>query len=297
MTVFSAPKPFTDPHIAVIQHNALGSWKALGPSVSVALVGSEAGMCEAAAEHGVPQFDDVRRSPEGTPLVSSIFELGREAADSPYMAYINGDIVLFPDLLEAVDCLEALLPDRPFLMIGRRWDLDVTERLDFSDGWEQRLRDEVARRGVLHRPAGSDYFVYPRSAFADVPDFAIGRAGWDNWMIYHARRMGWPVIDGTPSVTIIHQSHDYSHLPGGRPHYDHEESRKNMALAGGLAAMYMVLDSTHELRDGELRRPALDRMRLVRAIERTLMPPDGRLRGPRGALARKFRRMRRNLYG
>ena len=32
-----------------------------------------------------------------------------------------------------------------------------------------------------------------------MPDFAIGRAGWDNWMIYHARQQGWPVIDGTPS--------------------------------------------------------------------------------------------------
>ena len=297
LTVFSAPKPFTNPHIAVIQHNALASWKALGPDVAVALVGNEAGMSEAAAEHDIPVFDSVRCSPEGTPLVSSIFELGREAADSPFLVYVNGDILLLPDLLLAVDRLGARLPGRPFLMIGQRWDLDVITRLDFSSGWEARLRDDIARRGALHRPAGSDYFVFPRAAFTALPDFAIGRAGWDNWMIYHARQEGWPVIDGTPSVTIVHQNHDYSHLPGGRPHYDHEESRKNMALAGGLAAMYMVLDATLELRNGELRRPAINRMRLVRAIERLLMPPDGRLRGPRGALARKFRRMRRNLYG
>jgi len=39
ITLFSAPKPFTNPHIALIQRNALASWRALGPEVSAALVG------------------------------------------------------------------------------------------------------------------------------------------------------------------------------------------------------------------------------------------------------------------
>jgi hypothetical protein len=130
-----------------------------------------------------------------------------------------------------------------------------------------------------------------------MPDFAIGRAGWDNWMIYHARQQGWPVIDGTPDVMILHQNHDYSHLPGGKPHYDHQESQENMARAGGLANMYMVLDADRQLKDGRVQRPSLTTTRLVRSVERWLMPKDGSLRGRRGALARRFRRMRRKLYG
>ena len=31
LTIFTAPKPFTDPHINLIQRNALRSWLALGP--------------------------------------------------------------------------------------------------------------------------------------------------------------------------------------------------------------------------------------------------------------------------
>lgn len=296
LSVFSAPKPFTNPHIAVIQHNAFESWRALGPETAAYIVGQEAGLAEAAAEHGLPLLPAVRRNESGTPLVSSIFELARQADDSPYLAYVNGDILLLPDLLTSLQILAAELGRRPFLLIGQRWDLDVTERLDFSPGWDVRLRAEVARRGRLHRPAGSDYFVFPRAAFTDMPDFAIGRAGWDNWMIYHARHMGWPVIDGTPEVMIVHQNHDYSHLPGGRPHYDLEESHHNTALAGGPAHMYMVLDSTWQLQGGRLRRAPLNGLRLLRAIERTLMPPDGRLRGPRGAIARRFRRLRRRYY-
>jgi hypothetical protein len=148
----------------------------------------------------------------------------------------------------------------------------------------------------LHRPAGSDYFVFPRSAFAKIPDFAIGRAGWDNWMIYHARQQGWPVIDSTPSVMIVHQSHDYSHLPGSKPHYDLQESQQNMALAGGNAHMYMVLDADRQLVDGRLKPPSLTAPRLVRAVERRLMPSDGKLRGVRGTLTRGLRRLRRRLY-
>jgi hypothetical protein len=296
LTVFSAPKSFTNPHIAIIQRNAIQSWQRLGPQVDPLLVGEEPGMADVAAEYGVRLLTSVLRTDTGTPLVNSIFALARQASDSPFLAYVNGDILLLPDLVEAT-CQIAGQVSGPFLLIGQRWDLDVLDPLDFSPGWGQRLRSEVELRGRLHRPAGSDYFVFPRSAFLDMPEFAIGRAGWDNWMIYHARQQGWPVIDGTPSVMIVHQSHDYSHLPGGRPHYDHHESQQNMAIAGGQANMYMVLDADRQLKDGRVQRPPLTVTRLVRLVERGLMPRDGGMRGARGALARRFRRMRRKLYG
>ena len=296
LTVFSAPKPFTNPHIAIIQRNAIQSWLCLGSEVEALLVGEEPGMAEAAEEYGVRLLTDVLRTETGTPLVSSIFALARQASESPFLAYVNGDILLLPDVIEATRLIAAQVSG-PFLLIGQRWDLDVLELLDFSPGWELRLRADVQTRGQLHRPAGSDYFVFPRSAFLEMPEFAIGRAGWDNWMIYHARQQGWPVIDGTPSVMIVHQSHDYSHLPGGRPHYDHQESQQNMAKAGGLANMYMVLDADRQIKDGRVQRLPLTLTRLVRLVERGLMPKDGSLRGARGGLTRRFRRMRRKLYG
>jgi hypothetical protein len=94
---------------------------------------------------------------------------------------------------------------------------------------------------------------------------------------------------------IVHQDHDYSHLPEGEPHYDQEESQSNMSLAGGLKHMYMVLDADYQLAGGRIRRPPLSLPRLLRSIERRLMPGSGGMRGKRGALARRFRRMRRKL--
>jgi hypothetical protein len=305
LSIFSAPKPFTDPHVATIQRNAIQSWLHLGPEVAVLLVGEETGLAEVAARAEVPLLSQVRRNAAGTPLVSSIFDLARQASDSPFLAYVNADILLITDIVQATQRIPAILATqpglgsasaRPFLLIGQRWDLDVTQPLDFSTGWEQRLRDEIVARGKLHPPAGSDYFIFPRFIFTDMPDFAIGRAGWDNWMIYFACQQGWPVIDGTPSIKIVHQNHDYSHLPGGKPHYNLEESRQNMAMAGGLANMYMVLDANYQFANGRLRSPVWTPQRAVRTVERWLMPKDGQLRGARGALTRRFRRLRRKLY-
>jgi len=48
ITIFTAPKPFSDPHINIIQRNAVRSWKMLGPDAEVLLIGDENGIKEEA---------------------------------------------------------------------------------------------------------------------------------------------------------------------------------------------------------------------------------------------------------
>ena len=265
ITLFSAPKPFTDPHIATIQHNAIKSWTLL-PDVEVILLGEEAGLKEAARELGVKHIPNVARNANGTPLISSMFQLARENSNSDLLCIINADIILMPNFVEAAKQVVKLKDS--FVLLSQRWDLDVIQPIEFTNGWQDRLSSIVSRQGTLHRPAGSDFFLFPRSSSLDIPDFAIGRAGWDNWMIYRARREKWPVIDCTPSVMIVHQNHDYSHLPGGKPHYEHPDTNENIRLAGGTAAVrYTILDSTHQLADGKLSRPPSSRLRFMRRVE------------------------------
>lgn len=295
ITLFSAPKPFTNPHIATIQRNAIQSWLHLGSEVRVLLLGQETGLAEVAAEYGAEHLPDVERNQAGTPLVSSMFAMARQASQSPLLACVNADILLLPDFVKGAR--QVLDQAENFLLIGQRWDLDVRYLLDFSPGWDQRLRADVYRRGRRHLPAGSDYFVLPRPLFAEMPDFAIGRAGWDNWMIYQARRQGWPVVDGTPDIMAIHQDHDYSHLPDGKPHYDLPESHHNTALAGGSANLFMVLDSDRQLRGGKLRSPRVSLVWALRRAEVWLTPTDGQRQGTRWSLARQARRLRRRITG
>ena len=186
LTIFSAPKPFSDPHIATIQRNAIRSWCQLGAEVEVILVGNEQGMAETALEFGVKHLPEVSCNDQGTPLVSSIFSLARENSSSPLLAYINADILILSDFLSMSQRMLSLADK--FILVGQRWDLEILTEMDFSENWESRFRQSILEHGKLHPPAGSDYFIFPRSCFQEIPDFAIGRAGWDNWMIYQARR-------------------------------------------------------------------------------------------------------------
>ncbi len=295
LTIFTAPKPFANPHIATIQRNAIQSWLHLGPEVEVLLVGEETGVAEVADEYNLRLLSEVARNKSGTPLVSSIFSVARQASQAPLLAYLNADIMLLPDFTVAAKQVARQLSH--FLIIGQRWDLEVQTALDFSDNWDSRLRSKVKNEGQLHLPAGSDYFIFPRSLFHELPNFAIGRAGWDNWMIYFARQQGWAVVDGTPSIMVIHQNHDYSHLPGSKPHYELDESLVNEALAGGSANLYMVLDSDKQLINGKIRQPRPTALRALRGVEVWLTPPDGTRQGVRWSIARRFRRLRRKLTG
>lgn len=265
ISLFSAPKPFTDPHVAIIQRNAIKSWTLL-PDVEVILLGEETGLTEAAKELGVKHIPNVAQNESGTPLISSMFQLARENSNSDLLCIINADMILMPDFTEAAR--RSRLQRDKFVMLSQRWDYDIEKPIDFADGWESKLREDVKKQNQLHRPAGSDFFLFPRSCYTDIPNFAIGRAGWDNWMIYKARVEGWAVIDCTPSIMIVHQNHDYSHLPDGTPHYKHPETDENIRLAGGQANIrYTILDSTHQLVSGKLSRPRMNSLRLTRKLE------------------------------
>ncbi len=265
LTLFSAPKPFTNPHIRTIQRNAIQTWKELGPDVEVVLIGDEEGLAETAAELEVQHIPDVRRNASGTPLVSSIFELARKASQSPILAYINADILTLPDFLEGAK-IAAQLSDR-FLLVGQRWDLDVRTAMDFCPKWVERLKIDLNDRGRLHARGGSDYFIFPRGCFTQIPDFAIGRAGWDNWMIYDCRRNGWHCVDATETIRVIHQDHDYSHLPQGQPHYRLPETFENIHLAGGARTIFSLLDTNSRLVNGSLLPAKLNWKKFWRDVE------------------------------
>ena len=265
LTLFTAPKPFTDPHIRVIQRNMLLNWRALGDEVAVVVIGDEPGIAEVCQELGVTHLPDVRCNDRGTPLISSIFELARGVNQTPFLAYANADILFLPDLLDAVRRLAG--KSERFLAVGQRWDMDIKTSLDFSDGWDSALLARVKREGVLHGQTGSDYFIYPRACFRDIPDFAVGRAGWDNWMIYKARREGRPVIDLSDTVTVVHQNHDYRHLPGGVVHYHQPETTVNVRLGGGRRTIFTLQDITHVLKAEGLKRKQMDWRGFWREVE------------------------------
>jgi hypothetical protein len=115
--------------------------------------------------------------------------------------------VLLEDFLTAL----RRLPDRPLLAIGQRWDCDITTPLDFDQPGGA-LAAWARANGTLDKGSGSDYFLFPRSTDFGLPAFAVGRPGWDNWMMGRTLELKLPLIDITAVTTVVHQNHDYGHV-------------------------------------------------------------------------------------
>ncbi len=246
ITLFSTPKPM-EGEFRLLQENAIASWCALGAGVEILLLGNEPGVAESARRFGVRHLPDVARTEFGTPRVDDLFRQAEQAATQPILCYINADIILGADFLAAVHAVAG--SNKRFLMVGQRWNLDVNEKIYFTDpGWEGKLRDQVRDRGRLEDPSGIDYFVFRPGLWNRIPPFAIGRTMWDNWLIYRARARGAAVIDATAVLWVIHQNHGYGHHPQGRSGvWKGLEADRNMELAGGLTHYFTIEDATHRL--------------------------------------------------
>jgi hypothetical protein len=290
LTIFTAPKPFTNPHINIIQRNALHAWTRL-VDVQVILVGDEPGIAETAQEFGLIHVPQVERDGKGIPLVSSVMEIGHTHTTSSLLCYANADMILMQDAVVAARQVHAQVKD--FLLVGQRWNLELVQPFDFSGDWEEKLRQQVAERGEYYSPWGIDYFIFPRHLYTQVPGFTIGRPAWDNWMVYHARTAFGMAIDASRDVLVIHQNHDYSHLPGNKPPYGSEVAKSNLAKAGGRKQVYNILDTNRELVQGRICRPQLRFVRLLRRMERMLI--NNQARGWGWQLSLKLQQMQRPL--
>jgi len=135
-------------------------------------------------------------------------------------------------------------------MAGRRWDVDITAPIDFSAGdWQEAMRRQALEANHQRPPQWIDYFAFSRGLyFKKTPPFVIGRPGWDNWLMWHARASGARVVDATAVVQAVHQNHDYSYHPEGAAGvWQGEEAQRNYALLDGGRRFATLENATHRL--------------------------------------------------
>jgi hypothetical protein len=230
LTIFSTPKPFVG-HIDVIQRNAIQSWQRLHSEVEVILVGDDEGTAEVCKELGIAHIKDVARNEHGTKYLASVYYQAEERAKHRTLCHVNCDIVLMSDFWRAVQSI--LEFGDKFLMAGRRWDVDVTRALNFDNpNWETELRRLALNTNRQRQPQWIDYFVFRKGLYrGKLPDFFIGRPGWDNWLLWYPQSVGVPVVDASKVVFAIHQNHDYSYHPDGEEGvWQGAEAQHNYAL-------------------------------------------------------------------
>jgi hypothetical protein len=249
LTIFTTAKAFRG-HNGIIQRNAIESWLLLHPKVEVILFGDDEGSSEIAQELGLRHAPALRKNETNGILIGDMFAQAQAMATYDVLCYSNCDIILLDDFWNAQMRVRAA--HKTFLMIGRRWDTDIIEPIDYMlPGAKEQLIRRAKEQGFQRGPDAVDYFVFTRGLYADLPEFVIGRLWWDHWLVWKAMDSKHPVIDVSPVVTAIHQNHDYTHHPKGwKGIWEGAEPKRNLELAGGKSNLRTLDDVTHIMSEG-----------------------------------------------
>ncbi len=290
LTILSTPKRF-EGIFDVIQTNAITSWTKLTPRPEIILFGRDEGTAEICAALGLRHVPDVATTEQGTPLLSDMFLRGQELAANEVVCWANADVIFTDALLHGAAVVERH-PRRGYL-VGRRTDIDQDALLEFGPDWQDRLLDVARQTGEVKPVNWIDYFMFTRGLFTDLPAFAIGRPGYDPWLIWRAAGLGADVIDATAFVTAIHQRHDYSHVGGRSVAFTGAEAQQNAAIVDdwrhyhSIAYAKLRLDATGNLvpATGAMYRLARPRTYLGHALRFT-RPLRRRLLGERATRRR-----------
>jgi len=258
LTIFACPKPFTDPHIAMIQRNAIRSWTLLDLKPRVVLFGDEPGVAGICRELGLEHVPDVARNEFGTPLLNDVFAKAEQRTTGRYLCYVNADIILMSDFARVVRSLadfrhRVRLPGGRLLLGGRPWDVPVTEPQEFRPGWEADMRRLAGERGKLRSEWSCDYFVFAKGTWKYLPPLALGRVYFDNALLFLCRRRGGWLVDATTAVTAVHQQHEYAAHLGGDMYFKNPEAVRNAELAGGEERVLTWSNATHRYTPDGLR--------------------------------------------
>jgi hypothetical protein len=258
LTIFTIPKPFVKNN-AITQTNAINSWLCLDKNIEILLFGDEQGIQEIALrDPRIRHISSIKKNQQGTPFLSDVFKKAQALAKHNLLCYASSDIILLPSL---IPILKKLPENKHITVLARRTDIDIDKPIDFSNNWEAKLVDKAKSHGKLHGFSALDLIIFPKNLPMNMPDFLVGRPGWDNALIYQLIRQRITIIDASPLVTAIHQNHNYSHHAEGKKGvWQGNEAWHNFRLAGGLSQMANIKNARYLLTENGLVKPPFIRL-------------------------------------
>jgi len=267
ITFFAIPKSFKG-NTAIHQGNSLKSLQLTNPGSQIVIYGQEEGIEEFCSKNGFLNRKITSFSSIGTPILKDVFDDIQMISEFDTVVYLNSDIIFLSDIKKIIQRIAFT----QFLIIGKRTNVDINEIIDFSkENWYERLQFFAHEHGEQGSLSEIDYFIFQKGSLNDMPPFAVGRAGWDNWMIYHYKQeLNFPVIDATDYLVALHQNHDYGHIKMGTgKKYEGAESDYNRKLIGKWSKFYSIIDADYQFTSsGDLERSPLTLKKIQDSIMR-----------------------------
>ncbi|KAK3611769.1 hypothetical protein CHS0354_014120 [Potamilus streckersoni] len=219
-----------DSEKALVYNSTMYNWQTLRPRVQLIFFTLEN---STANKVQFIYWNIVTLSPNsktGIPIIKDMYVQANKLYNTSWYGYFNGDILLTEDILETLEYVSSVsdnFPNASILIIGRRINvLNVTsEEVRKING----VKESARSRGSLYEIDAEDYFITNRLfPWTKIPGFVIGRAGYDNWIVGHARcNFRTIVIDATETLTAVHQT---TSKGGNKEGFSHSNKNYNFEL-------------------------------------------------------------------
>jgi len=200
-----------------IQQNTLLALQSMHPFVDVTVyTNSTAGelVCQRLNLRCSAEFEV---NSHGTPLLKSMFLSTENRTSAYFYGYLNADILFDSSLLSTLSLVRRAIESTRLtpraLVVGRRLNYNMSG-VDSSALYFKSASDVASAILVMRQNAdlftnyALDFFFVTRGAFnwTSVPDFVVGRRGYDNWLVDHAHHTGVSVVDATRTLAPVHQT-------------------------------------------------------------------------------------------
>ena len=192
-----------------IHKNTIRNWELLSPDVIPVLftdLNVPSSTVDYARERKWHIFSIPQRSKGGMPILRYMFLEAQKLFHTRFYGYANGDILFdrgLPDTIHGLMRLNKSLSE--VLIVGQRRNWNIK--------WQQHVSDikeigEYAQSAPLFMACAQDYFISTRNGYpwSTIPDFVVGRVGYDNWLLIKALTKQIPLVDATITVTALHQT-------------------------------------------------------------------------------------------
>lgn len=169
----------------------------------------------------------------GVPMVRSLFHRAKcLCPHASTFTYTNADII--PNTHEFTETVEALLSlSNPFMAVGRRTNVNWHHGAKISG--PSFNFEKFDTRSQFWNYA-EDYFIVADKAidWNKVPDFVIGRPGYDNWLVNHVHfKDNVSLVDVSNTLRMIHQTDQNGNKAGIDIRRDPADAGYNLKIGRG----------------------------------------------------------------
>jgi hypothetical protein len=297
ISIITTLKPFRG-LARIHQINALRSWGKFIEGAEIIVIGESEGFETTLNDFkfNIKWVKEVKTSYSGAPYFDDMIKKGLENARNDFMCIINADTILLSDFVNSISNLINKF-DNNFLLTSRSFPLNTNTVLDFDEPEIEVCLKNNARKNYTHLDITSlptDFYFFHRDFLSNtnIPTFVYGRGVFVRWYLYHAHCKRIPIIDGTPVITAIHQTHTFDYI--NDPEVQKElqsaqdpyialikgrEFRWNLEIAGP-AAYFSGGDFTHILTEHGLVKINSPHHLMRRLLKKPLLPPYSKITFP-----------------